>query len=98
MNKAELVSSIAEKTGFSKKDSEKAIEAFVNSVIETLERGDKVQLIGFGTFEVRARAARTGRDPRTNRPINIPACKVPAFKAGKAFKDAVNTKSVFKRK
>ncbi len=90
MNKAELISAIAKKTDFSKKDSEKAVAAFIDSVVGALKKGDKVQLIGFGTFEVRKRAARTGRNPQTNKPINIPACKVPAFKAGKAFKDAVD--------
>ena len=70
-------------------DSEKSVAAFIDSVIGALKKGDKVQLIGFGTFEVRKRAARTGRNPQTNKPINIPALKVPAFKAGKAFKDAV---------
>ena len=92
MNKAELVASIAEKSGFSKKDSEKAVAAVIDSIIEAVKKGEKVQLIGFGTFEVRSRAARTGRDPRTGKEIKIPACKVTGFKAGKAFKDAVSEK------
>lgn len=92
MNKAELVASIAEKSGFSKKNSEKAVAAVIDSIVETVKKGEKVQLIGFGTFEVRSRAARTGRDPRTGKEIKIPACKVPGFKAGKAFKDAVSEK------
>ncbi len=89
MNKTELVASIAERSGLSKKDSEKALAATIDSIIEAVKNDDKVQLIGFGTFERRSRSARTGRDPRTNNPIDIPACNVPAFKAGKAFKDEV---------
>lgn len=89
MNKTELVTSIAKKTGLSKKDSESAVNAFINSVVESLSGGDKVQLVGFGTFEVRHRSERQGRDPRTNSPITIPASKAPAFKVGKAFKTAV---------
>ena len=81
MTKAELVTSIAEKTGLTKKDSEKALAAFVDTVTETLAKGDSIQLVGFGTFEVRERAAREGINPRT---------KVPAFKAGRALKDAVS--------
>lgn len=92
MNKTELVASVAEKSGLSKKDSEKAVAAVIDSIVEVVKKSEKVQLIGFGTFELRSRAARTGRDPRTNKPINIPACKVPAFKVGKAFKDAVSGK------
>lgn len=92
MNKAELVASVAEKSGLSKKDSEKALAAVIDSIVKAVKKSEKVQLIGFGTFELRSRAARTGRDPRTNKPINIPACKVPAFKVGKAFKDAVSGK------
>ncbi len=90
MNKAELVAKIAEKCELTKKDAEKALEAFISSVTETLKDGDKVQLVGFGTFETRKREARTGRDPRTGNPIKIPASIAPAFKAGKALKDAVN--------
>lgn len=92
MNKTELVASVAEKSGLSKKDSEKAVAAFVDTVVEAVRENDKVQIIGFGTFELRSRSERAGRDPRTNKPITIPACKVPAFKAGKGFKDAVSGK------
>ena len=90
MNRAELVAKIAEKSELTKKDSEKALKAFVESVTEALADKDKVQLVGFGTFETRSRAERTGRDPRTGNPIKIPASNTPAFKAGKALKDAVN--------
>ena len=89
MTKAELVTSIAEKTGLTKKDSEKALAAFVDTVTETLAKGDSIQLVGFGTFEVRERAAREGINPRTKEKIEIPASKLPVFKAGKALKDAV---------
>ncbi|MBQ7038515.1 MAG: HU family DNA-binding protein [Clostridia bacterium] len=89
MNKVELVASVAEKTGLAKKDAEKAVSAVLDSVKEAVAKGDKVQLVGFGTFEVRARAARTGLNPKTKETIKIPASKAPAFKAGKAFKDAV---------
>ena len=87
MNKTELVSAMAEKAGLSKKDAEKALNACVESIEETLKAGDKVSLVGFGTFETRERAAREGKNPRTGEKIEIAACKVPAFKAGKAFKD-----------
>ena len=90
MTKAELVTSIAEKTGLTKKDSEKALAAFVDTVTETLAKGDSIQLVGFGTFEVRERAAREGINPRTQEKIEIAATKVPAFKAGRALKDAVS--------
>ena len=90
MNRAELVAKIAAKSELTKKDSEKALNAFVESVTEALADKDKVQLVGFGTFETRSRAERTGRDPRTGNPIKIPASNTPAFKAGKALKDAVN--------
>ena len=90
MNKTELVAAIAEKAELSKKDAEKALKAFTETVAETLQNGDKVQLIGFGTFEVAERAARTGKNPRTGEAIQIAASKVPAFKAGKALKDVVN--------
>ncbi len=90
MNKTELVLKISEKSELTKKDSEKALNAFVEAVSEALADGEKVQLVGFGTFEVRERAERTGRDPRTGNPIKIPASKTPAFKAGKALKDSVN--------
>ena len=90
MNKSELVASVAEKAGLTKKDAEKAVNAFVETVQQSLVEGNKIQMIGFGTFEVKERAARTGRNPRTNEEIQIPASKNPVFKAGKALKDAVN--------
>ena len=90
MNKTELVASVAEKTGLTKKDAEKAVNALFDSVQDALTVGDKVQMIGFGTFEVKERAARKGRNPRTGQDIEIPASKNPVFKAGKALKDAVN--------
>ena len=90
MNKVELIASVAEKAGLSKKDAEKAIAAVVASVEEALVKGDKVQLIGFGTFEVRERAARVGRNPQTKAEIKIAASKQPVFKAGAALKKAVN--------
>ncbi len=90
MNKAELITSMAEKSQLTKKDAESALKAFIDSVQEALESGDKVQLIGFGTFETRERAAREGRNPRTKETITIPASTVPVFKAGKEFKDRVN--------
>ncbi len=89
MNKTELVAAIAEKAGLSKKDSEKALAAFVETVETALKNGDKIQLVGFGTFEVKERAARNGINPLTKAPITIAASKNPVFKAGKAFKDAV---------
>ena len=92
MNKTDLIVSVAERSGLSKKDSEKAVAAVIDSIVEAVKEDDKVQLIGFGTFELRSRSESTGRDPRTNKPITIPACKVPAFKAGKGFKDAVSGK------
>lgn len=90
MNKADLVASVADKTGMSKKDTEKIINAVVESVESALARGDKVSLVGFGTFEVRERAARMGRNPQTGQEIRIPATRVPVFKAGKSLKDAVD--------
>ena len=90
MNKAELITSMAEKSQLTKKAAESALKAFIDSVQEALENGDKVQLIGFGTFETRERAAREGRNPRTKETITIPASTVPVFKAGKEFKDRVN--------
>ena len=90
MNKTELVAAVAEKAGLQKKDAEKAVVAFISSVSDALVAGDKVQLVGFGTFETRTREARTGKNPRTGEIINIAASKVPAFKAGKALKDIVN--------
>ena len=92
MTKAELINAVAQKTELSKKDSEKAVVAVLDAISETLAAGEKVALVGFGTFEVRERGARTGRDPRTNQEIQIPASKAPAFKAGKALKDTVNGK------
>ena len=89
MNKGELVSSVAASAGLSKKDAEKAVAAVFDSITDALAKGDKVQLVGFGTFEVRSRAARTGHNPKTNESIEIPASQVPAFKAGKALKDTV---------
>ncbi|HHY78164.1 MAG TPA: HU family DNA-binding protein [Clostridiales bacterium] len=90
MNKAELIASMAEKCQLTKKDTEKALKAFMDTVQETLAKGEKVQLVGFGTFEVKQRAARVGRNPRTKEEIKIPASKAPLFKAGKDLKDAVN--------
>ena len=90
MNKVELIAAVAEKAGLSKKDAEKAIAAVVASVEEALVKGDKVQLIGFGTFEVRERAARVGRNPQTKAEIKIAASKQPVFKAGAALKKAIN--------
>lgn len=89
MNKSELVSSVAEKAELTKKDAEKAVNALFSAIEEALAKGDKVQLVGFGTFEVRERSARKGRNPQTGEEIEIAAAKVPAFKAGKALKDAV---------
>ena len=90
MNKTELITAIAESADISKKDSEKALKAFVDVVTEELKKGEKVQLVGFGTFEVSERAAREGRNPLTGEKITIAASKNPKFKAGKALKDAVN--------
>ena len=87
MNKTELVAAIAEKTDLTKKDAELALTAVVESITEALEKGDKVQLIGFGSFEVKNRAARTGRNPKTKEAIEIAASKYPVFKVGKALKD-----------
>ncbi len=90
MNKTELVSAIAENAGLTKKDSEKVLKAFVEVVTEELKKGEKVQLVGFGTFEVSERPAREGINPQTKEKIEIAASKAPKFKAGKALKDAVN--------
>lgn len=90
MNKTELVTEIAEKSELSKKDSEKALKAFIDVVTEELKKGEKVQLVGFGTFEVVERAAREGRNPLTGEKMQIKASKAPKFKAGKALKDSVN--------
>ncbi|MCL2221763.1 MAG: HU family DNA-binding protein [Oscillospiraceae bacterium] len=89
MNKTDLINAIAAKSDLSKKDSEKALTATIESISEALKSGDKVQLVGFGIFDVKKRAARIGRNPKTKEPINIPATKTPVFKAGKALKDAV---------
>ena len=90
MNKTELISVIASKSGLTKKDSEKALKAFEEAVTETLVSGGKVQLVGFGTFDVAERAAREGRNPQTGEPMKISASKAPRFKVGKALRDAVN--------
>lgn len=90
MNKTELISEVAQKTDMTKKDADKVVNAFFATVETALKAGNKVQLIGFGTFEVRERQARKGRNPQTGQEISIPATKVPAFKAGKALKDAVD--------
>ncbi len=89
MNKAELIAAVAEKADLSKKDAEKAVNATFTAITEALKKEDKVQVVGFGAFEVRKRAARIGRNPQTKKEIQIPASKVPQFKAGKALKDAV---------
>ena len=92
MNKTELVAAIAKKTELSKKDAEKALKAFTDIVADELKKGEKVQLVGFGTFEARARKEREGKNPQNGEKVVIPAATIPAFKAGKAFKDAVNVK------
>ena len=90
MNKAELVAAIAEKAEISRKDAEAALKAFTEVIEEELKKGEKIQLVGFGTFEVSERAARVGRNPQTKEEIKIPASRAPKFKAGKALKDMVN--------
>ena len=90
MNRIELVNAVAEKTGLTKKDAEKAVNAFVETVKETMVNGDKVQLVGFGTFEVKDRPARTGHNPATGESIEIAASKAPSFKAGKTLKELIN--------
>lgn len=87
MNRNELVAAMAEKAGVSKKDADNLLKAFIDTVEETVKADDKVQLVGFGTFEARERSERVGKNPRTGEALKIAACKVPAFKAGKAFKD-----------
>lgn len=87
MNKSELVAAMAEQAGISKKDADAALKAFIDNVENAVKAGDKVQLVGFGTFESRERSAREGKNPQTGEKIKIAACKVPAFKAGKAFKE-----------
>ena len=89
MNKTELIAQVAEKTGLSKKDSEKAVNAAFDTITEALAAGDKVQLVGFGAFEVKERGARIGRNPKTKEEIEIPASRVASFKVGKALKEAV---------
>jgi DNA-binding protein HU-beta len=89
MNKAELIAAVAAKAGISQKDAGVAVAAVLDEIKDALKKGDKVQLVGFGSFEVRAKAARTGKNPRTGETITIPASKAPAFKAGKAFKDYI---------
>ena len=98
MNKSELIAALVEKTEFSKKDAEKALNAFVDVISGSLAKNEKVQLIGFGTFDVKKRPARTARNPRTGAEIKIAASKAPAFKAGKALKDKVNTPAKKKSK
>ena len=90
MNKTELVAAMADKTELSKKDAEAALKAFTDVVAEELKKGEKIQLVGFGTFEVAERAARTGRNPQTGAEMKIAASKAPKFKAGKALKDSIN--------
>ncbi|MBQ4282442.1 MAG: HU family DNA-binding protein [Lachnospira sp.] len=92
MNKTELVAAMAAKAELSKKDTEKALKAFMETVSEQLKKGEKIQLVGFGTFEVVKRAARTGKNPQTGKAIKIPASKAPKFKAGKGLKETVNSK------
>ena len=89
MNKTEMIAQVASKSGLSKKDAEKALAAVVDTITEALANGDKVQLVGFGTFETKQREARIGRNPKTKESIEIPATRVPGFKAGRALKDAV---------
>ena len=89
MNKTELIAEVANKAGLSRKDAEKALGAVVETITEAVVKGDKVQLVGFGSFETKQREARTGRNPRSGETIEIPAASLPAFKAGKALKDAV---------
>ncbi len=90
MNKTEMIDAVAKATKISKKDSEAAVNAFLDTVTKTLMKGDKVVLVGFGTFEVKQRAARIGRNPSTKQPMNIPASKAPVFRAGKGLKEKVN--------
>ena len=90
MNRAELIVAMAQEAGLDKKDAEKALKAFTEVVTAELKKGEKIQLVGFGTFEVSERAAREGRNPRTGESMKIDACKAPRFKAGKALKDAIN--------
>ena len=90
MNKTEFINAVAEKEGIEKKCAEKAVNAVFATIAQELAKGEKIQLVGFGTFEIRERAEKQGRNPRTGETMTVPASKVPAFKAGKALKDAVN--------
>lgn len=90
MNKSELISAMAEKSGLTKSDAEKALNAYIETIAEEAKKGGKVQIVGFGTFEVNERTARMGRNPKTGKEQQIAACKIPKFKPGKALKDAVN--------
>lgn len=90
MNKQELINAVAEKAGLSKKDTEAAVNAVIDTITDALAKGDTVKIVGFGNFGVKTRAARQGRSPQTNEAIEIPACKAPVFKAAKALKDSVN--------
>ena len=90
MNKTELIAKVAEKSELSKKDAEKAVAAILDTIVSAVAEGDKIQLVGFGTYEVSERAAREGRNPQTGKTMTIAACKAPKFKAGKALKDAIN--------
>ena len=90
MNKADLIAAVAEKTGLTKKDSERAVNATFQTITETIETGEKVQLVGFGVFDVKNREARVGRNPKTKEEIQIPASRVPVFKAGKALKETID--------
>jgi len=97
MNRVELVEAIVKETGVTKKQAEAMLKAYTDAVVKAVKKGDKVQLVGFGTFEQRKRAARKAKNPKTGETIKVAACKVPAFKAGKAFKDAVNAKKAAKK-
>ena len=90
MNKSELIAAVASKTGLTKKESEQAVNATFAAIVDALKEGDRVQVVGFGSFETRQRAARVGKNPSTGAKIDIPASKAPAFKAGKAFKESLN--------
>ena len=90
MNKTQLIEAVASKSNLTKKDAEAAVNALTSAIVDALKAGDKVQLIGFGTFEAKTRGARQCRNPRTGETVNVAACKTPAFSAGKAFKDALN--------
>lgn len=89
MNKTELIAAVAEQTGLQKKDADKVVSTVINVIVETVAKGEKISLVGFGSFEVRTRSARKGRNPQSKEEIDIPASKLPVFKAGKSFKDAV---------